>query len=165
MFPVALHSDKRTHADHSGPKSPAWLKIHLKIPRRICRNVLENQPACWDSGFYFSLLLPPEEKAQQRIDQMGGMALLSFFLSFRKVSWNEDSAHLTSLLLMLWLRWFALPSDWGLQLLQMLFWVLPRGAGAFLVTFWSSVGSWEVQHRPQFSQMWITVLTGVPWSR
>lgn len=42
--PVARHSDKRTHADRSGPKSPAWLKVHLKIHTRICRNALEKQP-------------------------------------------------------------------------------------------------------------------------
>lgn len=43
-FPVALHSDKRIHADHSGPKSPAWLKVPLKIHTRIGRNVLGKQP-------------------------------------------------------------------------------------------------------------------------
>lgn len=76
MLPAALHSDKRTHANHSSPKSPAWLKTHLKIHGCICRNVLEEQPACWDSGFYFRLLFLLNQIVQQLGDQTGGINFL-----------------------------------------------------------------------------------------
>lgn len=82
MLPVALHNDKRTHANHSGPKSPAWLKVHLKIHTRISRNVLERQRGTKvrPAEILFSISVCcfcPMKKLlfQQFLDQMGGIIL------------------------------------------------------------------------------------------
>lgn len=77
--------------------------------------MLENQPACWDSGFYFSLLFLPDEKVQQLVGQMGAIDFLwrlprffffffstvGLFISGRSPEFNIFAADAQ--------RWFALP--------------------------------------------------------